>query len=322
MMVAPLVTRRAAFLGSLGLVLSPLIAVADTSRPWRVALVTSGRSTLILSWLRDAFRERGYEEGKNLIIDVREAGGHYDALPNLVAELLAQKPDVIIAEATPAVAVAQHATSVIPIVMAPATDPVGSGFIKTFAQPGGNITGVANMFGELTKTLDIVRLVFPSVKKIGLLGSHNATHPAMAKLAKQGAAAIGVAAELFTAADPEDLDKTFADMKAASCEVVYVLADPPRPALPQIALRYRLPTVYQVSTYPDLGGLMSYGPDLQALLSRAADYTIRILDGQKPSEMPVEQPTKFVFVVNLRTAKPLGVTIPEQVLLMADKVIE
>lgn len=288
-----------------------------------MALVTSGSGNRILGWLRSTLRTLGYEEGKNLIIDFREAKGHYALLPDLLKEVIARKPDVIVAEATPAVAAAQQATSTIPIVMSPATDPIGSGFVKSFARPGGNITGVANMFGDLTtKTLDIIRLVFPRVTKIGILASSNPTHPGYIEVAKQAAREIGLSAEGFIAPNPEDLEATFADMKAANCEVVYVLADPLRPALPSIALKSGLPAVYQVNSYIDYGGLMSYGPDIQALFTKAAQYVDRILKGGTPAEMPVEQPITFQFVINLRTAQELNLTIPERVLLMADKVIE
>ena len=316
------VTRRIWLAGSFTSLVVGL-AQADPSRPSRMALVASGSGSQILGWLRSTLRTLGYEEGRNLIIDFREAGGHYAILPDLLKEVIALKPDVIVAEATPAVAAAQRATSTIPIVMSPATDPIGSGFVKSFARPGGNITGVANMFGDLTaKTLDIIRLVFPNVKKIGVLASSNPTHPDLAEVAKLAARTIGVAAERFTAPDPEDLDKTFAEMKAANCEVVYVLADPIRPALPSIALKFELPAVYQVNSYIGYGGLMSYGPDIEALFTKAAQYVDRIFKGGNPAEIPVEQPTTFLFAINLRTAKSLGLTIPEQVLLMADRVVE
>ncbi|WP_407176354.1 ABC transporter substrate-binding protein [Bradyrhizobium sp. STM 3562] len=316
------VTRRTVLVAACSIAINAT-ANADASRPWRVGLITSGLGDVLLEWLREEFRALGYQEGKNLIIDFREAKGRYSLLPELVAELVALKPDVIIAEATPAVAAAQRATSTIPIVMSPATDPVASGFAKSFARPGGNITGLANMFGDLTaKTLDIIRLVFPKARKIGVLASSNPTHPALIKVATQTAEAVGIWAEQFVAPNPEDLEKAFADMNAAACDVVYVLADPPRPALPPIALEHRLPTVYQVSTYPDLGGLIAYGPDIKAHLIRAADYVDLILKGANPAELPIQQPTKFVFVVNLRTAKALELSIPEQVLLMADRVIE
>jgi putative ABC transport system substrate-binding protein len=288
-----------------------------------LALVTSGHGDGVLEIIRSSLVSLGYEEGKNLIIDFREAKGRYDLLPSLVAELIALKPDVIIAEATPAIAAAQKATSAIPIVMAPATDPIGSGFVKSFTHPGGNITGVANMFGDLTaKTFDILRLVVPNTKKIGVLISNNPTHPALLEVAKRAAAAIGIAAEGFTAPNPGDIEAAFAQMKAANCEVVYVLADPPRPVLPAIALKYALPTLFQVNSYVSLGGLMSYGPNVSSFFTMAAQYVDRIVKGAKPAELPVEQPTTFEFMINLRTARALGLTIPEQVLLMADQVIE
>jgi putative tryptophan/tyrosine transport system substrate-binding protein len=317
--------KRREFLtvGSACLILASGRALAEPSRSWRVALATSGQGDEILGLIRVSLASLGYEEGKNLIIDFREANGRYSVLPDLIAELIARKPDVIIAEATPAIAAAQKATSVIPIVMAPATDPIGSGFVQSFTHPGGNITGVANMFGDLTaKTLDIVRLVFPSVKKIGVLISNNPTHPALLEVARAAATAIGIVAEGFIARNPEDIEAAFVQMKEANCEVVYVLADPPRPVLPSIALKFALPTIFQVSTYVRLGGLMSYGPNIGSFFTKAAQYVDRILKGGQPADLPVEQPTTFDFIINLRTAKALGLIIPERVLLMADQVIE
>jgi putative ABC transport system substrate-binding protein len=204
-------------------------------------------------------------------------------LPDLIAELIARKPDVIIAEATPAVAAAQKATSVIPIVMAPATDPIGSGFVQSFRHPGGNITGVANMFSDLTaKTLDIVRLVFPSAKKIGVLISNNPRHPALLEVARAAAATIGIAAEGFIARNPEDIEAAFVQMKEANCEVVYILADPPRPVLPPIALKFALPTIFQVSSYVPLGGLMSYGRICVRSLPRQLNMSIAFSRAASP----------------------------------------
>ena len=317
--------KRREFLavGSACFILAGRRARAETARTWRVALVTSGRGDKILELIRTSLASKGYEEGKNLTIDLRDAKGRYDLLPGLISDVISLKPDVIIAEATPAIAAAQKATSVIPIVMAPATDPIGSGFVKSFAHPGGNITGVANLFGDLTaKTLDILRLVFPNAKKIGVLISNNPTHTALLAVAKNAAASIGISAEGFTAANPENIEAAFAQMKEAKCEVAYILADPPRPSLPQVALKYGLPTVFQVNSYVDLGGLMSYGPNIPSFFIMAAQYVDRILKGAKPADLPVEQPTKLEFMINLHTAKALGVNIPAQVLLMADKVID
>jgi putative ABC transport system substrate-binding protein len=318
-----LIPRREVLVGGLALCATAGRAIGEPSRPQRVALVTSGRSVNISEWIRGTLRTLGYEEGKNLIIDIREANGHYAELPKLLGEVIALNPDVIVAEATIAIAAAQKLTLTIPIVMAPSTDPIGSGFVRSFARPGGNITGVANMFDDLTaKTLDIVRLVSPNVKKIGVLTSNNPRHPALATVAIRAAGAIGIFAENFTAPNPEDLEKAFADIKAANCEIVYVLADPPRPILPPLAIKYGLPTVYQVNSYLKLGGLMSYGPDIKSIFILAARYVDRILKGGNPADIPVEQPTKFVLGINLRTAKEINVIISERVQLMADEIVE
>ena len=320
--MTPIITRRTALTTACAIAIAAA-ASADPSRPWIIGLVTSGEGDRIIGWFREAFRAKGYREGKDLIIELRAAKGHYSLLPTLVAELVALKPDVIIAEATPAIIAAQRATSTIPIIMSPSTDPIGSGFVKSFAKPGGNITGIANMFADLTtKTLDTIRLLFPKVQKIGVLTSNNPTHPGLVEVVVKAARAIGISAQRFVAPNPEDLEKAFADMHAADCEVVYVLADPPRRVLPSIALKYRLPTVYQVTNYPDIGGLMAYGPDIKALFVLAAEYVDRILKGADPADLPVEQPTKFELVVNVQTAKALQLAIPEQVLLLADRVIE
>jgi putative ABC transport system substrate-binding protein len=315
------VTRRVAIFGPLSLA---GLAHAQSTKIWRVALVTSGKSTEVLDVIRSSFKSIGYEEGKNLVIDLREAGGRYGDLPKLVAELIDLKPDVIIAEATPAVAAAQKATSTIPIIMAPASDPVGSGFVKSFTHPGGNITGVANMFGDATtKTLDIIRQVFPFAKKIGILISNNPTHPAFAEVAERAATAAGLSASRFVAPNPEDVERAFSEMKVAGCQAVYVLADPPRPALPSIALRAGLPTIFQVSSYVLLyDGLMSYGPNVRSFFTMAVEFADKVIKGADPKDLPVEQPTTFEFIINLRMARALDVTIPDQVLSLADRVIE
>jgi ABC-type uncharacterized transport system substrate-binding protein len=316
--------RRELLSGSFALLLfARARAAAEPARTWRVAYVGSGSALRTVPVLRDALRGLGYEDGKNLILDVREAKGNYGILPDLIREVVSSKPDVIIAEATPAIAAAQKATSTIPIIMSPATDPIGSGFIKSFARPGGNITGVANMFGDLTaKTLDFLRLVLPNAGKIGVLTSNNPTHPPLFEVAKRSAEAIGISAERFVAETPNDLETAFKAMKSANCDAVYVLADPPRPTIPELSLKFLLPAIYQVDTYIQMGGLMSYGPDILGMFVRAAYYVDRVIKGTRPAEMPVEQPATFRFMINLRTAKALGLTIPESVLLQADSIVE
>jgi putative ABC transport system substrate-binding protein len=318
-----LVSRRAWLTGGLASLFARN-ARPEGSRRWRLGYLDSGTSSVGVSSLRGALRKLGYDEGRNLVIDVRAANGKYRLLPALAEEIVALNPDVIVANATPAIAAAQKATSTIPIVMSPATDPIGSGFVLSFTRPGRNITGVANMFGDTTtKMLDVIRLVFPNAKKIGVLTSNNPTHPPLAALVVNAAKTLGISAIPFAANDPEDLGPTFAEMKATHCDAVYVLADPPRLSLPQIALKMSLPTVFQVNSYVTLyEGLLSYGPDNTAFFAMAATYVDRILKGGNPADMPIEQPAAFELVINLRTAKALGVTIPEQVLLMADQVIE
>jgi putative tryptophan/tyrosine transport system substrate-binding protein len=297
--------------------------LAESSRVWRVAYVASGVAGKSFEALRSALRDLGYQEGKNLILDLREANGDYSLLPDLAREAVSLKPDVIVAVATPAIAAVQKVTSTIPIVMSPATDPVGSGFVRSFAHPGGNITGVANMFGDLTaKTLDILHLVLPQVRKIGVLVSNNPTHLPLFEIAKRGAERIGISAERFIAETPDDLETAFKAMKSANCEAVYVLADPPRYAIPALAVKFSLPVIYQIDTFVQIGGLMSYGPDLLAMNARGAYYVDRILKGGNPADIPVEQPTTFQFIINLRAAKAIGLSVPESVLLQADKVME
>jgi len=179
------------------------------------------------------------------------------------------------------------------------------------------------MLGDLTaKSLDILHVVLPNLKKIGVLISNNPTHPALAEVAKHAAETLGLSAERFTAATADDLEASFEAMRAANCEAVYVVADAYRPAMAGVARKFALPAMYQVDVYVRDGGLMSYGPDLLAMPARAAYYVDKIIKGANPADMPVEQPTKFHFLVNLRTAKALGLTIPESVLPQADEVIE
>lgn len=267
--------------------------------------------------------EQGYVEGKSFIIDIREAQGRYDLLPGLAKEIIHAGPDVIVAEATPAIAAVQHETSSIPIVMSPSTDPVGSGFVKSFAHPGGNITGFANMFGDLSaKSLEFLHLVVPGARTVAVLMSSNPTHAPMFKLARAGGERLGLTTLPFVAPTETDLERAFLEIRKAGCDALYVLADPYRPIITQLALSARLPSIYQYSLFVDIGGLMSYGPDVLDIFKRAAVYVDKIIKGANPADLPIEQPTKFYFVLNLKTAKALGLSIPESVVAMADNVLE
>ncbi|MGL3104953.1 ABC transporter substrate-binding protein [Bradyrhizobium sp. BR 1432] len=182
---------------------------------------------------------------------------------------------------------------------------------------------MANMYGDLTaKTLEFLHLVLPNAKKIAILTSDNPTHPPLFEVAKEGAKTIGIAEEKLGAATPDDLPAAFSAMKSAGFEAVYVLADPPRPLVPQLAQQFRLPARYQVDVYVQLGGLMSYGPDVLDLFVKAAAYVDKIFKGASPADIPVEQPSEFHFKINLRTARALGLDVPEAMLIRADQVIE
>ena len=286
--------RRRDFIAILGgaTVTWPLAARAQQQKTWRVGCLSSGAAASL-----DSFRQRmadlGYIEGRNLIVDLRAAEGQYDRLPGFALEIVELHPDAIVAEATPAIAAAQRATKTIPIVMAPVTDPIGSGFIESFARPGGNITGVANMFGDLTaKSLEILHRVLPDAKTIAVLMSANPTHAKLYEVASNGARMIGMSTLPFVAATPADLDRAFSEIKQARCDALYTLADPYRPKIPVLAAATQIPAIYQYGYFVEFGGgLMSYGPDTLALVAHAADYLDKIFKGANPAVLPVEQPT-------------------------------
>jgi putative tryptophan/tyrosine transport system substrate-binding protein len=268
-------------------------------------------------------RELGYLEDKDFVIEGRYAEGRADRLPALANELVSIPCDVIVAISTPAIAAAQRATSTIPIVMTPATDPIGSGFIKSYARPGGNITGVANLFGEMTaKSVEFLHTILPEAKKIAVLLSSNPTHPPLYEVARVAGQSLGLATVPIVAAATTDLDHAFQDMVQQKCDALFVLADPIRPSIVPLAAANKIPAIYQYSSFVDSGGLASYGADVKTMFRMAAGYVAKILKGADPADLPVEQPTTFEFVLNLKTAKSLGISIAESVLLRADRIIE
>jgi putative ABC transport system substrate-binding protein len=308
----------------------PGIALAQQSsgKVWRVAYLYPGTldnppDRALFDAFRAEMRELGYIEGKNLVIDNRDAEGKAERLPSLVTELIARRPDVIVAVATAAIAAAQHATSTIPIVMAPATDPVGSGFIKSLAHPGGNITGIANMFGDaIGKSVELLHTILPSAKRIAVLMSSNPTHPQQYELAEIAAKTLGLAVVRVMAPTPGDLEQAFDRMKQENCDALFVLADPTRPTIVSLAAKTKIPAIYQFSSFVVLGGLASYGPELKPIYRKAAQYVDKIFKGADPTQLPVEQPVVFELALNLKTAAAHGLTIPDSVVARADKVIE
>jgi putative ABC transport system substrate-binding protein len=277
---------------------------------------------------RIGLRERGYVEGKTVVIAYRYADGKFERLPDLAAELVRIKVDVIVTGGPTATRPAKAATSEIPIVMAQDSDPVGNKFVASLARPGGNITGLSNYYPELSgKQLELLKEILPNLARLAVLG--NSSEPGNAQALREAevaAGALGVRIFNLDVRGPQDIATAFRVASEKRADALLVLSSPiatsQRNQVAQLALKSRLPAMYQVSESVEAGGLMTYGVSIPDLWRRSASYVDKILKGSKPSELPVEQPTKFEFIVNLKSAKQIGVTIPPNVLARADKVIK
>jgi putative tryptophan/tyrosine transport system substrate-binding protein len=281
---------------------------------------------VLFAAFRQGLRDLGYVEGRNITIESRWAEGNYERLPGLAADLVRLKVNVIVTYGTPASEAAKRATSTIPIVMAAIIDPVASGLVTSLARPGGNVTGQSMMSPDLVeKQLEILKEVVPKVSRVALL--HNPANPGNApqvKHAQDAARALGVRLQLLGARDPGEIDSAFAVMTGEQAVIVLVDAtlQGNRARITDLAARHRLPAVYGLSEYAEVGGLLTYGPNRLDMFRHAGVYVDKILKGAKPGDLPVEQPTKFELVINLKTAKALGLTIPPSLLVRADQVIE
>jgi putative ABC transport system substrate-binding protein len=272
-------------------------------------------------------RELGWIDGRNVAIEVRWAEGRDERFAEIAAEFVRRKVDVILTHNTPPVLAAKQATSVIPIVFATAGDPVGIGVVASLARPGGNVTGLS---GEATDTagkrLELLREVVPGLRRLAILANVGSAYTTL-ELSQVWPTArlLSLEATVFEIQRTEDIALAFEALKGRA-DALYVTPDPVtivnRVRISTLALGARLPTIYAVREPVEAGGLMSYGPNWPHMFRRAADYVDKILRGTKPADIPVEQPTKFDLVINLTTAKALGVTIPESLLLRADEVIE
>ena len=308
----------------------PLAArTQQPSRIWRVGYLSPAPETDLARQLFGAFRlrlqEMGYVEGRNLILDVRRGDGDIARLPGLAAELVSLRPDVFVAVGTAGTAPTQKATSSTPIVMIGTADPVGRGFVKSLAKPGGNITGLSQMAADIApKTLQLLLLAVPRAKRIAVLMSSNPAHAPFLQDIFAAAQTWGLSIVPVTAVRETDLEEAFEKMGTEKCDALFVLSDASRVTrrIVDLAAKTRLPAVYQLSAYARMGGLLSYSIDLVAYWRRAAEYVDKILKGAAPAEIPVEQPTKFELLVNLKTAKALGLSIPDSILVRADEVIE
>ena len=273
-------------------------------------------------------RELGYVEGKNLVIEWRFAESQNTRLPGLAAELVQLKVDAIVTASPVATKATQKATGTIPIVMGTDPDPIGNGFVKSLARPEGNITGISSLIAQIIpKHLEMLRSIAPKLSRVAmLLNPANATHSSMLQNVQITAQQVGVTIVSGQARSAEELANAFAEMVRQKAEALIVAGDGlfnnKQRAIAELATKYRLPSVSPRREYVEAGGLMNYGPDLTEQYRRAATYVDKILKGAKPADLPVEQPTKFELVINAKTAKALGLKIPQSLLISADKVIE
>jgi putative ABC transport system substrate-binding protein len=334
-MVVRLAVIRAAT-GVVLLVLSASLGTAAAQRPEkvpRVGYLNPGSPSVPLRQRRlDAFRqglrELGYVEGQGIAIEPRWAEGKYERYPALAADLVRVKVDVIVAVGGAAAQAAKHATRTIPIVMSVVNDPVGSGLVPSLARPGGNVTGTSVMAPDLVgKQLEVLKEMVPKVSRVALL--RNPDNPATAAQLQQAEAAArasGVRLQSLEAQVPQEIDRAFAAMTRERAGALVILADSvftnQLTQIAELAAKTRLPAIYVGTEYPEAGGLMGYGASLLDLERRAATYVDRILKGAKPGDLPVEQPTKFDLVINLKTAKAIGLTIPPSLLQRANQIID
>jgi putative ABC transport system substrate-binding protein len=276
---------------------------------------------------RRAMREAGYTEGRDIEIEWRSAKGSYDLLPSLAAELVQRRVDVLVVDGTPGALAAKRATSTIPIVMTIVDDPVGSSLVTTLAHPGGNVTGLSTMSAEVwAKRLQLLKETVPGLTRVAFLSNPRVQwYPRAVDSIRIAASAFSIQLIPVPIQSADQIAPAFSAVSKARAQALYVLADAllvvERTALLKQIARARLPGIFSERRFAEEGGLMSYGPNWADTWRRAAGYVDKILKGAKPGDLPIEQPTKLEFVVNIRTATAIGLTVPESVLLQADEVI-
>ena len=317
-------------LGAMLLALSYYASAQQPARILRIGILVTSSASFISARV-EAFRQQlrtlGYVEGKNIVIEYRYAEGKPERLPDLAAELVRLKVDVIVTVGGPSVLAAKKASSTIPIVFADSGDPVGSGFVSSLARPGGNITGLSIMAPDLNgKRLELLKEAFPKVVRVAFLWEGGARGNQTLTETEAAAKALSVKLLSLEVRSLDDFDSAFARAKRDGAQALITVAGPlvntQQSQVLDFAAKNRMPAMYPTSELVEAGGLMSYAPTDADLWRRAADFVDRILKGAKPADLPVEQPTKFEFVINLKTAKQIGLTIPPNVLARADKVIK
>jgi putative ABC transport system substrate-binding protein len=282
-----------------------------------------------LAAFRQGLRDLGYVEGQNIAIEYRWAEGRFERLPDLAAELVRLKVDVIVSVVTQATLAAKNATGTIPIVLVAAGDPLGSGLVANLARPGGNVTGPSSMYGDLAgKQLELLKETVPKVSRVAVLWNPaNAIWQAqMLRQTEIAARALGLQVQLLEARGPDELEGAFAAITRERASALLVQVDVifalHARRIADLAAKRRVPAMYGSREHVEAGGLMSYAPNIPDLFRRAATYVDKILKGAKPADLPVEQPTKFELVINLKTAKALSLTIPQSLLQRADEIIQ
>ena len=310
---------------------APLASFAQRSaKAYRVAWLGTGAPDGDRDFVEDVkqdLRDLGYSEGKNIVFDFRYAEGKPERLAGLAAELVALKPDVIVSGATPGTRAAKQATTTIPIVMIGISDPVGAGFVASLAHPGGNITGVANMgLDTAAKPLQLLHVVVPKAIRIAVLAPENPAIPAIVMTISDAARGLGLTVLPTTVTSAAEVENAFSSMTQNKAEALIVIADRVtmvnRQRIAELAAAAKLPAIYQYSAQVEAGGLFSYGPNPANLDKLVASYIAKILKGAKADDLPVQQPTEFELVINMKTAKALGITFPSEILVRADRVIQ
>jgi len=323
--------NRRAFITLLGGAAAwPLAARAQQARVPTIGFLGANAPTAQMQWTAafvQRLRELGWVEGRNVAIEYRWAEGRSERFAEIAAEFVRLKVEIIFTYSTPGVLAAKQATSAIPIVFATASDPVGAGLVTSLARPGGNVTGLSNQTGDLAaKRLGLLREVVPRLARLAILG--NRTNPGAADEMHQAEAtarALGLVVDLVEIGQAQDIAPAFETLKDRA-DALYVapdgLVNTNRTRINTLALGAKLPTMHAFREYVESAGLMSYGPNLPEAFRRSADFVDKILRGARPADIPVEQPTKFDFVINLTTARALGLEIPATLLARADEVIE
>lgn len=328
-------TKRRRILRTLGLcaLAFPPGTFAQRQKIWRIGYLSprpspSSLDAGVYGAFQEGLRDLGYVEGANLLIERRWGDGHYERLPGLAAELVRLNVDLILATSSPAVGAAQKATGTIPIVMGNADDPVESGFIQSLARPGGNITGLASIRSEIVpKHVQLLRELVPTLDRVAVLMNPTySVHTRSLAIIKAAAQAIKLKVLPVEAKTKKEIDHAFSMIANQSAGAIIILGDSfflaQTRQIASLAVHHRLPSIYSARTYARDGGLLSYGENLPTMFRRAASYVDKMFKGAKPAELPVEQATNFELVINLQTARAIGITIPQSILLRTDEVIQ